>query len=183
MAGLSASLDVAPLDTKLHDRATFSCGVGSLDVYLKTQAAQDVRRKANAVFVLVASEAPRQILGYFTLCAYALPPGAIPEAARGLLPRYPLVSATLIGRLAVASSRQGEGLGGALLVRALRKALESASSVGSSMVVVDALDPRAAAFYVAHGFIRLPESMRLVLPMRTVESLFAAGPGLSKRSR
>lgn len=183
MGSPTASLRVEPLDTKLHDRAQFSCGVDSLNVYLKTQASQDVRRKANALFVLVASEAPRTIVGYFTLCAYALPPGAIPEEARRLLPRYPLVSATLMGRLAVASSRQGEGLGGALLVQALRKAFESASSVGSSMVVVDALDERAADFYVAHGFIRLPESMRLVLPMQTVARLFAGGPGLSKRAR
>lgn len=183
MGSPTASLLVEPLDTKRHDRTRFSCGVESLDAYLKTQASQDVRRKANAVFVLVASDAPRTIVGYFTVCAYALPPGAIPDQARKLLPRYPLISATLIGRLAVASPRQGEGLGGAMLVRALRKAFESANSVGSSMVVVDALDERAAEFYVAHGFIRLPESMRLVLPMQTVERLFAEGPGLSKRSR
>ena len=38
-----------------HDRKDFSCGVDSLDRYLRTQASQDVRRKANAVFVLVES--------------------------------------------------------------------------------------------------------------------------------
>jgi hypothetical protein len=32
------------------------------------------------------------------------------------------------------------------------------------------------AFYAAHGFIRLPESLRLVLPMQTVEKLLATGP-------
>ena len=35
-----------------HDRGSFACGVESLDRYLKTQAGQDLRRKANAVFVL-----------------------------------------------------------------------------------------------------------------------------------
>jgi hypothetical protein len=49
----------------------------------------------------------------------------------------------------------------------------SAETVGSSMVVVDAVDEGAAAFYAAHGFVRLPDSMRLVLPMRTVERLVA----------
>ena len=39
------------------------------------------------------------------------------------------------------------------------------------MVVVDAIDERAACFYQAHGFIRLPESMRLILPMRVVGRL------------
>ena len=28
-----------------------------------------------------------------------------------------------------------------------------------------------AAFYEAHGFVRLPESLRLALPMRAIEKL------------
>jgi len=181
--GSPKELRVEPLDARRHDRANFSCGVESLDSYLNAQASEDVRRKANAVFLLVDVEEPRAILGYFTLCAYGLAPGAVPDAARKHLPRYPLVSATLIGRMAVAQSRQGQGLGGALLVRALRKAHESADIVGSSMVVVDALDERAAAFYVAHGFVRLPQSLRLVLPMVSIGKLFAGVPGLSKTPR
>ena len=53
-----------------------------------------------------------------------------------------------------------------LLADALRRAFDSASTVGSSMVVVDALDEAAAGFYAAHGFVRLPGALRLVLPMR-----------------
>jgi GNAT superfamily N-acetyltransferase len=166
-------LRVEPLQSKVHDRASFSCGVESLDTYLKTQASQDVRRKANAVFVLVAAADPRAVLGYFTLCAYGLAPGAVPDQARKHLPRYPLVSATLVGRLAVAKSRQGEGLGAVLLERVLRTAYENADVVGSSMLVVDAVNESAVRFYAAHGFVRLPESMRLVLPMQTLARLFA----------
>jgi GNAT superfamily N-acetyltransferase len=106
---------VEPLDAKRHDRASFSSGAPSLDAYLKTQASQDVRRKANAVFVLVENAAPQVILGYFTLCACGVAPGAVPDEVRKHLPRYPQVSATLIGRLAVAQSHQGQGLGGGLL--------------------------------------------------------------------
>jgi len=158
---------------KHHDRAGFHCGVESLDSYLKTQASQDMRRKANAVFVLVPLEKPSRIAGYFTLCAYGLAPGAVPEVARKLIPRYPMVSATLMGRLAVDTQFQGHGLGAILLARALRSGYENAAQVGSSMVVVDALDERAAGFYAAHGFIRLPESMRLILPMQTIAALFS----------
>src|SRR5271170_745496 len=100
---------------KHHDRAGFHCGVESLDSYLKTQASQDMRRKANAVFVLVPLEKPSRIAGYFTLCAYGLAPGAVPEVARKLIPRYPMVSATLMGRLAVDTQFQGHGLGAILL--------------------------------------------------------------------
>jgi hypothetical protein len=34
------------------------------------------------------------------------------------------------------------------------------------MVIVDALDEAAAGFYAAYGFVRRPDSLRLVLPMR-----------------
>jgi GNAT superfamily N-acetyltransferase len=162
-----ADLRVALLGAP-HDRAGFACGVESLDRYLKTQAGQDVRRKANAVFVLSAADAPARILGYYTLCATAISQGEAPEEARKHIPRYPLISCTLIGRLAVAKDSQGQGLGSILLADALRRAFESASSVGACMVVVDALDETAAGFYAAHGFVRLPDSLRLVLPMLQV---------------
>lgn len=165
-------LDLTPLDARRHDRSAFSCGVAALDAYLKTQAAQDIRRKANAVFIATHAATPSVILGYFTLCALGLPPGPIPEKARKHLPRYPQVSATLIGRLAVSASHQRKGLGGMLLARALKMAFDNADVVGSSMVVVDALNDSAASFYRAHGFISLPESKRLVLPMHTLAQLF-----------
>ena len=157
--------------TRDHTRDAFRCGVESLDLYLKTQASQDMRRKANAVFVLIPTSDARQICGYFTLCSYALAPGSIPEEAKKHIPRYPLVSATLLGRLAVHAELHGQGLGAILLAEALRKAYENADVVGYSMIVVDAIDERAAKFYAAHGFIRLPESMRLILPMRTIANL------------
>jgi predicted GNAT family N-acyltransferase len=160
---------------KHHEREAFACGVESLDSYLKTQASQDMRRKANAVFVLVPQELPTRIVGYFTLCASSLSPGTIPESAQKHIPRYPVVSATLIGRLAITKDIQGKGLGSILLAKALQKAYENASVVGSSMVVVDAIDDRAVKFYQAHGFIKLPDSMRLILPVRTIPGL--SGPG------
>jgi GNAT superfamily N-acetyltransferase len=163
---------------KQHDRATFSSGVQSLDNYLKTQASQDMRRKANAVFVIVRAEAPTRIVGYFTLCAYTLSQDEVPEAARKHIPRYPLVSATLIGRLAVDESAQGHGVGAVLLARALRLAYENTSVVGSSMIVVETMDERAAGFYEAHGLIRLVDSMRLILPTQTVASLIEHEPQL-----
>jgi predicted GNAT family N-acyltransferase len=162
---LSEDLRITVLQDE-HDRDGFTSGVESLDRYLKTQAGQDVRRKANAVFILSEVSEPTHVLGYYTLCAMAISQGDMPEAARKHVPRYPLVSATLIGRLAVAKGRQGQRLGAVLLADALRRAFDSAGTVGSSMVVVDAPDEAAAGFYAAHGFVRLPDSLRLVLPIR-----------------
>jgi GNAT superfamily N-acetyltransferase len=156
-----------------HDRGAFSCGVDSLDRYLRSQAGQDVRRRANGVFILVSADAVGTVLGYYTLCAASLPQGDVPAEARKHIPRYPLVSATLIGRLAVSRTRQGDGLGALLLADAVRRAYASAATVGSSMLVVDALNERAAAFYESFGFQPLPESPRLVLPMRSIEGVLA----------
>lgn len=111
------------------------------------------------------------VLGYYTLCATGLPQGDVPVAARQHVPRYPLVSATLIGRLAVSEARQGERLGAMLLADAVRRAYRSADTVGSSMLIVDALNERAAAFYEGNGFVRLPDSLRLILPMHTIQRL------------
>jgi predicted GNAT family N-acyltransferase len=161
----SADLRIAVLNGA-HDRIGFTCGVESLDRYLRTQAGQDVRRKANAVFALSRDAEPDCVLGYYTLCAMAISQGEVPQAARKHVPRYPLVSCTLIGRLAVAKEQQGRRLGSVLLADALQRAFESAKTVGSSMVIVDALDEAAAGLYAAHGFVRLPDSLRLVMPMR-----------------
>jgi len=163
-------LKIEPLSSH-HDRAGFTCGVESLDRYLKTQASQDVKRMANGVFVFTGLDEPKAILGYYTLCATSLAQGEVPLPARKFVPRYPLVAATLIGRLAVARERQGEGLGTLLLADALRRAYASAGIVGSSMVVVDAISEQAAAFYEATAFVRLPDSLRLILPTSTIAKL------------
>jgi GNAT superfamily N-acetyltransferase len=154
-----------------HNRDGFSCGVDSLDRYLRTQASEDVRRKANGVFILVEPDKPDVVLSYYTLCATALPHSDVPTAARKHIPRYPLVSATLVGRLAVSETRQGKRLGAMLLADCVQRAYRSADTVGSSMLVVDAINERAAAFYEGNGFVRLPDSLRLVLPMHTIRRL------------
>jgi len=166
-------LRIEPLEPH-HDRPGFACGVASLDQYLHTQAGQDLRRKAASVFVLVDLRDPGAVLGYYTLAATAVPQGDIPAAARKHIPRYPLVSATLVGRLAVARALQDRGLGALLLADAWHRAFVSASSVGSSMLVVDAISEEAAAFYAAYGFLRLPDTRRLILPMVTIGRLLSS---------
>lgn len=154
-----------------HDLSPFSCGEDSLDRYLKTQADQDTRRKTNGVFILVEAADTSLVLGYYTLCATALRQDDVPVAARKHIPRYPLVSATLLGRMGISARHQGAGLGSVLLADAVKRVYATAETVGSCMLVVDALSERAAAFYEAYGFLRLPDSLRLVLPMRTIQRL------------
>lgn len=88
------------------------------------------------------------------------------------LPNGPPIPVTLLGRLAIARSHHGKGLGAALLMDAMRRALEHSEEVGAMAVVVDATDEAAARFYAKHGFIAFPERpLRLFIPMATIERL------------
>ena len=115
----------------------------------------------------------RTIAGYYTLSQYAIGLDAIPEEVAKRLPKYPLVPATLLGRLAVSREFRGQGLGETLLMDALHRSLVASKQVASAGVMVDAKDESGAAFYRKYGFIELPKiAKRLFLPMGTVEQLF-----------
>jgi GNAT superfamily N-acetyltransferase len=163
-------LRVEPLGPH-HDREGFSCGIDSLDRYLRRQAGQDIRRRSAGVFVLAAHANPGVILGYYTLSQANIAQGDIPASARKHIPRYPLVGATLIGQLAVSEARQGERLGAVLIADAVERAWLTAATAGSSMLIVDAINDRAAAFYEGNGFVRLADSQRLILPMHIIQRL------------
>jgi GNAT superfamily N-acetyltransferase len=156
-----------------HDRAVFSCGNLFLDRYLKEQAGQDLRRRCASPFVLVpASESPT-ILGYYTLSSYGVDVGELPVGVARRLPRYPLLPATLLGRLAVDQRHHGHGIGEFLLLDALHRACEHAVDIAAAAVIVDAIDPAAARFYQRFGFMPFPSrNTRLFLPMKTVAALF-----------
>ncbi len=164
---------IEPLSSK-HDRAAFSCGEAALDTYLRTQAGQDIRKRVAAVFVLTPDGTA--VAGFYTLSQYSVELGAIPDEVARRLPKYPLVPATLIGRLAVAQVYRRKGLGEYLLMDALKRSLDASKLIGSAAVVVDAKGENAAAFYRKYGFIQLPKNPhRLFLPMRTVEEMMKTG--------
>lgn len=157
------------LDPAVHDRQGFSCGVPSLDAYLRTQATQDIRRRAAVAYVMTSSEEPGRILGYYTLAAATVRLHDLPASTRKSLARYPDVTASLIGRLAVAADLRGQKLGGRLLKDALLRILAQSEAVGIAVILVDALNDQASAFYQHYGFLPLGEpGRRLFLPVATV---------------
>jgi len=154
-----------------HDRAAFSCGVEALDSYLHKQAGQDARKRAAVPFVATADG--KTIAGYYTLSQYAIQLDAVPHAIAEKLPKYPMVSATLLGRLAVSIEFRGQRIGESLLMDALRRSLDLNKQAASAGIIVDAKDDSAVSFYWKYGFLNLPNvERRLFLPMGTVERLF-----------
>jgi ribosomal protein S18 acetylase RimI-like enzyme len=132
-----------------HDRTGFSCGVAPLDRYSREQASQDVKRLVASCFVAVET-ATNGIAGYYTLAATSVPANEIPVEELKRLPRYPVLPAALVGRLAVDEAFQRKGLGGALLADAALRVLDG--DVKAFALVVDAIDENAVAFYRRHGF-------------------------------
>lgn len=162
-----ASFRVFQLDA-IHNRATFSCGSEPLDRYFQQQVTQDIRRRVTACFVALTSE--KIVAGYYTLASTSVPLTGLPASTAKKLPRYPLVPAVRMGRLAVDQNFKGQGLGGALLADALHRAF--VSDIAAYAMLVDAKDDEAAAFYKHHGFIPLLDTpLSLFLPLATASGI------------
>jgi predicted GNAT family N-acyltransferase len=171
---LPDNFKIEPLG-KNHDRSAFSCGKESLDQYLKNQAGQAVGKNLAAVFVLTPDG--KKIAGYYTLSSYAFQLEEIPEEIAKKLTRMREIPATLLGRLARSVEFRGQGIGGVLLVDALKRALLNSVQVASWAVIVDAIDEEATEFYKRYGFIPFPnQPNRLFLPMHSVQTMFREEP-------
>jgi ribosomal protein S18 acetylase RimI-like enzyme len=157
---------LAPLAAE-HDRGSFHCGEGRLDRYFEAQVTQDIRRRiANC---LVAVEvATGRVAAFYTIAAASISFVDLPPEESRRLPRYPTLPAVRIGRLAVDQEFQGRGLGGALLVDAMRRTLQAPPAVYT--LIVDAKNDLAVAFYQRYGFRSLIGQPRtLFLPLATAE--------------
>jgi len=161
-------LRVEPLGSG-HDRSGFDSDVEPLDRYFRTRASQDARENMAAPFVLVLGDGV--IAGYYTLSSTSVQLSELPEQTTRKLPKYPLVPATLLGRLAVDRRQQGKGYGRFLLADALYRAARS--EIASFAVIVDAKDDSARRFYERESFLPFPEQpMKLFRPMVDIRRLF-----------
>ncbi|TIW89378.1 MAG: GNAT family N-acetyltransferase, partial [Mesorhizobium sp.] len=86
---MSLDLIIEPLGGS-HDRKAFSCGVLALDLYLREQASQDVKRRVGNCFVAVDRDVDL-VAGYYTLAASSVPVASLPEDLTKRLPRYPVL--------------------------------------------------------------------------------------------
>jgi ribosomal protein S18 acetylase RimI-like enzyme len=154
-----------------QDRDGFDSGSAELDGYLARQAGQDQRRNVGACFLAIEMDT-RIVAGFYTLSACHIHLKDLDEAARKKLPRYPVVPAVRLGRLAIDRHFQGRGLGSALIANAAMRAMRS--EIAAAFLVVEAKDETAAAFYRHHGFAPDPiEALRLYASLAALKASFA----------
>lgn len=155
---------IEPLSTA-HDRSEFQSGSEPLDRYFREQASEDIKRHIATCFVAVHIET-HEVAGYYTLTATSIPVDQLSQQITKKLPRYPVVPAALLGRLAIGRRYQGKGLGSALLGDSIMRAARA--ELGVFAMLVDAKDEAAQGFYEHHGFTRLAGAQRrLCLPIAT----------------
>jgi GNAT superfamily N-acetyltransferase len=153
-----------------HKRKDFSSGVAALDTYLHMLATQDMRRRISNCFV--ACDSSGTIAGYYTFAAGSLPLGDLPIELTKRLPRYGVVPAGLIGRLAVDQRFRGRRLGSALVMDAARRA--SIADPAIFALIVDAKDEAAGAFYRHLAFQPFcSRPMSFFLPIATAMAAFS----------
>ncbi|MSV27782.1 MAG: N-acetyltransferase [Bryobacterales bacterium] len=158
-----------------HDEVeNFDCGDEALDNYLKRHAWTNQEKISIGVsYVALDANAPRTVLGYFTLAMASVPRDAFPKKYVRGFPPYdlPLI---LLARLAVDRRFAGRGLGHALISEAFRISLHAAGEIGCRCIVTDAYRDRVG-WYARYGFVPIEGAsesgpQKMFLDIRTVRA-------------
>ena len=151
------SFAIEKLDPARHDRADFHCGLPELDRFLKELASQHQRKHFSTTYVLIDTNAPRGILGYYSISFGSLNLTDLGVDERKRLPKHP-VPAARMGRLAVDEGERGKGYGELLLQNAVKRCLAAREQIACYALVVDAKNETAARFYEKFGFFACSET-------------------------
>jgi len=139
-----------------HELSGFDCGNKELNRWLIDHALASQKADLARTYLALTDTA---LAGYFSLTTGSVRRESAPSRYTRGMPRHPIPT-ILIARLAVDRPHQGQQLGGRLLAEALRLAVAASDSAAARLVVVDAIDDQAAAFYRRYGFIDVPENPR-----------------------
>ncbi len=153
---------------EIHDVSAFSCGKLALDNWLRTRALSNQRKGFTAVLVVHENY---RVVGYYGLAPTSITPSILPRTIRTGQPPDP-VPCLLLGQLATDQNWAGKGVGSGLLKHALLRCVTAARLIGGRALIVRAVDPEAAAFWMRRGFI--PSKDDPFLLFRSMEDISAS---------
>jgi GNAT superfamily N-acetyltransferase len=137
-----------------HVLDQFTCGKAPLDEWLKEHA-RNATGQGTRTYVLVDTKQD-SIVGHFAIAPHLVERDVVPPQISRGAPRQ--IPAILLAKLALDERSHGTGLGRVLLVKALERIVDAAKHAGGKLIVVDAIDDDAAAFYEHHDFERVPDN-------------------------
>ena len=156
--------------SKKHDRKSFDCGDAAINEFLYKYARQSHQAGGAKTFVAVDDADGKTILGFYSLAPGALAYADTPELVRRGLARHD-VPGFRLARIATDKRLQGESLGGQLFALAARRCLRAAAEVGGVVLIIDAKNDRATAWYASYGALPLADKpLRLVMALATFEA-------------
>jgi len=154
--------------TEHHVTEGFSCGIDSLDQWLKRRSLKNQIRGASRTYV--ACDETR-VVAYYALASGAVTStDATGRFRRNMPDPIPVV---VLGRLAVDQTLQGKGFGRSLVRDAGMRVIQAADAIGIRGMTVHALSDEAKAFYEKVGFEPSPLDPHLL--MITLIDLIEAG--------
>lgn len=149
-----------------HILEEFDCSKESLNKWLVDDAARADASGIAHVYVWTPLREPK-VCAYFAICPTEVV-RKVDGVSGSLAGGYSRIPGYLIARLALDSSLHGRGYGEQLLIDAVSKAVAASEIGGGRLIVVDAIDTEAVAFYMHFGFalVRNREG-RLVMKVST----------------
>jgi GNAT superfamily N-acetyltransferase len=153
--------------TAEHVLSEFDSGVPSLDEWLRRRALVNQSKGASRTYVLSDTD---RVVAFYALAASAVASGAAPGRFKRNMPEP--IPVVVLGRLAIARSHQGCGLGRALFQDAAQRVIHASDAIGIRGLLVHAISDEAKSFYLSLGLTPSPiEPMTL---MATIEDLTRA---------
>jgi GNAT superfamily N-acetyltransferase len=177
VSNISRPLNFEPFDPDKHDRTAFSCGVDQVDNYFKKTA--NKLQKAGNVRVSVLLDASDVLLGFYAVNAHSVDYADLPKKYARTRPAHGSIPAAYISMLGVDQKYQGNGLGGVILIEALKKLAKASEAIGIAVVLLDVpncgdeeVTNRRLALYQDYGFAPLQSlPFRLFMPIPNAQTL------------
>ena len=141
-----------------HQTEQFSCGVASLDAWLKRRALKNQIQGASRTYVACQGD---RVVAYYAIASGAVTCNdATGRLRRNMPDPIPVV---VLGRLGVDSSLHGQGVGRSLVRDAALRILQAADVIGIRGMTVHALSDDARVFYEHMGFEPSPLDPNLLM--------------------
>ncbi|MDE4030862.1 GNAT family N-acetyltransferase [Glaesserella parasuis] len=156
--------------TKHHQREAFDCGNLEMNRFFKQYSRQSHEKGTSKTYISRHLDS-QQIIGFYTITLSALDQQHLPELCKKRFGYYPIPLFTL-ARLAVDIRYQKQGIGGMLLVKALKRCAIVAEQVGGIGLLIEAKDEDISRWYQSYGAIPLKNMpLTLILLFDTIKGL------------